>query len=224
MSKYMQKELERLESMLLALSALVQENIHKAIRAFQTRDVELARQVSSADREVDRMEVDIEEECLKMLALYQPVAIDLRYIIAALKINNDLERVGDLANNIAKRAVVMAESTEVRIPFDFSGFARQTLDMLSKTIDAFIKLDLVRAREIMKLDEVIDRKHSEAEETIGRVIREDPAHDIPYLQILWVSRCLERIGDHATNIAEDIIYLLEGEIIRHRHKLQGDKE
>ncbi len=220
MSKFMQKELDRLEHQLLALSALVQESIHKAVQAFQERDVKLAEEVTRADREIDRMEVEIEEECLKLLALYQPVAIDLRFIVAALKINNDLERVGDLAKNIGKRVAIMAGHPEVEIPFDFRGFASQTLEMLRRTIDAFINLDLEQAYEITRLDQVIDGMHHQAEETISQAIRQHPKRDIPYLQILWVSRCLERIGDHATNIAEDVIYLMEGEIIRHREKLK----
>lgn len=218
MSVHLQKELDQLERQLLSLSAFVQENIQKAVRAFEDRDTRLAQQVINADAEIDAMEVDIEEECLKMLALYQPVAVDLRFIVAALKINNDLERVGDLAKNIAKRVEIMAENPQVQIPFDFNPIASYTLELLRKTLESFVKLDIKQAYEISKMDKRIDEEHRKAEDAVSQAIQKNPKDDRCLLQTLWVSRCLERVGDHATNIAEDIIYILEGEIVRHSTK------
>jgi len=216
MTEHMHKELTRLEQRLLSLSALVQENIQKSVRAFENHDPPLAKEVIEGDNEVDQIEVGIEEDCLKMLALYQPVAIDLRYIVAALKINNDLERVGDLAANIADSAIVISDHPGIEFPFDFNEYAERTLDMLRRAINAFIHFDLEEAGIINKLDDEIDEKNRQAQETVSKVICHDPDHDVAYLHILRVSRCLERVGDHATNIAEDIIYLLQGEIIRHK--------
>ncbi len=223
MTRIIQKELQKLEHQLLTLSALVQENINNAVSAFQGRNAKLAAEVQNADQNIDQLEVEIEEECLKLLALYQPVASDLRYIIAALKINNDLERIGDLADNIAKTIPVMAENPKIEIPFDFASFTEETVNMLNQTIDAFINMDLEGARAILPMDDKIDEKNRQVQQVISRAIRRNPEQDIPYLQVLWVSRCLERIGDHATNIAEDIIYLLEGKIIRHQGKLSRKK-
>ncbi len=220
MSVHLQKALKQLEQMLLEISSLAQQNIQKAVQAFEQRDTELARQVMDADDEIDAMEVDIEEECLKMLALYQPVAVDLRFIVAALKINNDLERVGDLAKNIAKRVDILAQNPQVQIPFDFKPIGKHTLDLLDKTLDAFVQLDLHKAYEIGDMDKLIDEEHSNAENAVIRAIQRTPENDRCLLQTLWVSRSLERVGDHATNIAEDIIYILEGEIIRHSDKEQ----
>ncbi|MFW5893703.1 MAG: phosphate signaling complex protein PhoU [Verrucomicrobiota bacterium] len=220
MSVHLQKALKQLEQMLLGISSLAQQNIQKAVQAFEQRDTELARQVMDADDEIDAMEVDIEEECLKMLALYQPVAVDLRFIVAALKINNDLERVGDLAKNIAKRVDILAQNPQVQIPFDFKPIGKHTLDLLDKTLDAFVQLDLHKAYEIGDMDKLIDEEHSNAENAVIRAIQRTPENDRCLLQTLWVSRSLERVGDHATNIAEDIIYILEGEIIRHSDKEQ----
>ncbi len=218
MSVHLQKELDRLERQLLSMSAFVQENIQKAVKAFEDRDTALAAQIIEDDREIDAMEVDVEEECLKMLALYQPVAVDLRFIVAALKINNDLERVGDLAKNIAKRVNVLAKNPQVKIPFDFKPISDYTLDLLNRTLDAFVKLDIQQAYEIRKMDKRIDEEHSKAEDAVSQAIQKSPQDDRCLLQALWVSRCLERVGDHATNIAEDIIYILEGEIVRHSAK------
>ncbi len=218
MSVHLQKELKRLERQLLSISALAQENIQKAVQAFEQRDTQLAQQVMDADDEIDAMEVDIEEECLKMLALYQPVAVDLRFIVAALKINNDLERVGDLAKNIAKRVDILARNPQVQIPFDFKPIGEYTLELLRKTLDAFVHLDLEQAYRIGKMDKRIDEELGNAENAVIRAIQLSPEDDRCLLQTLWVSRNLERVGDHATNIAEDIIYILEGEIVRHSGK------
>ncbi len=220
MTEHMRKELNHLEQRLLSLTALVQENIRQAIVSFKNRDVPLAQKVRDADQEIDQQEVEIEEECLKMLALYQPVASDLRYIVAAMKINNDLERVGDLANNIAKTVPVMAEHPNISIPLDLDSYTEETINLLDRTIDAFINLNLQTAKELLQEDEKIDEYNREVQRLIPAILRENPRHEAACVQVLWVSQCLERIGDHATNIAEDIIYLLEGEIVRHQDKLK----
>ncbi len=218
MSRHLQHELDRLEKQLLTLSAHAEESIHNSIRAFEERDIELADKVIEYDQRIDAMEVDLEEDCLKILALYQPVAIDLRFIIAALKINNDLERVGDCATTIAKRTKTLAKYPPVTINFDFHHMADKALSLLRKSLDSFVNLDTQLAHEVRLLDKEVDNMNNDLERLAGEAIRTTPDKEMPLLQLMWVSRTLERVGDHATNIAEDIIYMLEGEIVRHTAK------
>ncbi|MCF7854188.1 MAG: phosphate signaling complex protein PhoU [Candidatus Pacebacteria bacterium] len=218
MSKHLEHELDELEKQLLTLSACVEESIHKSIKAFETRNTDLADEVIAEDQKIDEIEVDLEEECLKILALYQPVAVDLRFIVAALKINNDLERVGDYASNIAKRTKKVAALAPVSLPFDFHDMAEKALAMLRQSLDSFVRMDTRMAHEIRSMDKVVDECNREVERLANKGIKEDPGNEEAYLQIIWVSRSLERVGDHATNIAEDIIYMLEGEIVRHSIK------
>jgi phosphate transport system protein len=215
MSKHLEHELDKLERQLLALGALVEEHMHGALKAFETRDVALAEKVIAADEKVDEMEVELEEECLKILALYQPVAIDLRFIISALKINNDLERVGDLATGIAKRARRVAQLPPIEIPFDFREMAERALGLLRLSLDSFVKMDTRLANEVRLLDREIDKRNREVEQYVMEAVKKEPTQEEVLFQLVLISRALERIGDHATNIAEDIIYMLEGEIIRH---------
>lgn len=215
MSMHLQYEIDRLERRVLELGALVEENINKAVRALEKRDVKMAREVIKGDNEVDEMEVELEEECLKLLALYQPVAVDLRFIIAALKINNDLERVGDLATNIAKCVEPYSAYPEIVLPVDIHEMAQIALALLRKSLDAFVKLDTKLAHDVRQDDREVDSYNREAEKLVSEAIKKHPDKEEGYLQLILVARHIERLGDHATNIAEDIIYMLEGEIVRH---------
>src|SRR5271154_1827477 len=141
MALHMHREIEKLKTMLLSLGADVEENVYKAVRALDERDGSVAEQVINADGQVDRFEVYLEEECLKILALHQPVAIDLRFVIAVLKINNDLERIGDLAVNIAERAKFLATKDPLDVPFDFLSMAEKTRAMLKRALDALVNMD-----------------------------------------------------------------------------------
>ncbi|MCE5268708.1 MAG: phosphate signaling complex protein PhoU [Planctomycetaceae bacterium] len=216
MSVHLQREIEKLKKSILALCAIVEEQVQVAMRAMLDRDSTLALRVEQRDDDIDRREVEIEEECLKILALHQPVATDLRFIVAAMKINNDLERIGDLAVNIARKAVAAAAEPAVEVPFDIAGMGEKTEAMLRDSIDAMVNMDARLAVEVCRRDDEVDRlKHqirAGAEERIGR----EPQKVGPLLRLLAVSRNLERIADCATNIAEDAIYISEGRIIRHR--------
>ena len=213
----LKQELERLEKHLLTLTAVVEENVQQAVRALATRDVALARAVVAGDEQVNRMEVDVEEECLKVLALHQPVAHDLRLIIEVMKINNDLERIADNAVSISQRAISAAEfPRQAKQPLAIEPMAERSLDMLSKALDALVNADLALARAIIDQDEEVDRLHASNYELFKEQIRKDPATVDFLLHYLVVSRNLERIADLATNIAEDVIYLNEGTIIRHK--------
>lgn len=215
MPRHMFREIEKLKKQVLVLSAQVEQNLHNAVKAIENRDSDIAELVIESDGEIDRMEVEIEEETLKILALYQPVANVLRFIIAMIKINNDLERIGDLAANISKRAIVLAGSEKVVIPFEFSTMAGRASDMLKNSIDALMNSNGDLARKVCIQDDKVDDINKKAYTQVKSAILKDPDNIDSYMQLNSVARNIERIADLATNIAEDIIYMLEGEIIRH---------
>jgi phosphate transport system protein len=213
----LKQELERLEKHLLTLTAVVEENVQQSVRALATRDVVLAQAVVAGDEQVNRMEVDLEEECLKVLALHQPVAHDLRLIVAVMKINNDLERIADNAVSISQRAISAASfPRQAKQDLALELLSEKALDMLGKALDSLVNADLELARKIIALDEEVDVLHAKNYELFKDQIRRDPESIDFLLHFLVVSRNLERIADLATNIAEDVIYLNEGNIIRHK--------
>ena len=188
----------------------------KAVRAVRDRDAKLADEVIEADYAIDQIEVEAEEECLKVLALHQPVAIDLRVVIAMLKINNDLERVGDLAVNIAERGLYLATVENVDSPFDFMLMAEKVETMLRHSLDSIINLDTTLARAVWAADDEVDAINAGVYSQIHAAIRRQPEKVAAYINLLSVARHLERIADYATNIAEDAIYMEDGEIVRHK--------
>ncbi len=216
MTRHLLNEIDKLKSRILALSVIVEESVYRAVKSFQDRDAASAQAVIEGDNEIDLAEVDIEEECQKVLALHQPVAHDLRFIIAVLKINAELERIGDGAVNIAERVNLLAREKQVQIPFDFLGMARKAKDMLRESLDALINLDADHAFHVIQEDDEVDRMNEQVYSIIEESIRNDPDHVESYIHLLGVSRQIERIADHASNIAEDVIYLIEGRIVRHR--------
>lgn len=215
MSAHLQQELARLKQAFLGLSARVEERLAQAVCALDARDPVLARRVIAGDREIDREEVDIEEECLQLLALHQPVAGDLRFLITVLKANNDLERIADLAVNIAQRAEQLAVLPPPPAPYDFADLAGRVRAMLREALDALVQADTDRARRVCAADDAIDALHRDVYARIQAGIQTQPAHAPALLHYVPVSRDLERIADHATNIAEDVIYSVEGSIVRH---------
>ena len=213
----LKQELERLEKQLLTLTAVVEENVQRSVYSLAMRDVDLAQKVIDGDKQVNRMEVDLEEECLKVLALHQPVAHDLRMIVAVMKINNDLERIADNAVSISQRAISAATfPRQAKQSLALELMAEKALDMLGKALDSLVNADLDLARKIINLDEEVDDLHAQNYELFKEQIRRDPESVDVLLHFLVVSRNLERIADLATNIAEDVIYLNEGKIIRHK--------
>lgn len=220
MAKHFDREIENLKKKLLSLSSTVEDFVYNAVKSVEERDAALARSVVESDSEVDSIEVMVEEECLKILALYQPVAIDLRIIIAILKINNDLERIGDLACNIADRAISLAKVKKISIVFPFVAMAGKVKLMLHESLVSFVNLDVALARKVCQADTEVDTIHRDIHKLIGDNARLHPEEIKAYLYCLSVSRNLERIADHATNIAEDVIYMVEGEIVRHRFALE----
>jgi phosphate transport system protein len=215
MSTRLSKEIGNLKQEILALGTAVEDRVRLAVDAVRHRDADLAVRVIEGDREIDEMEVDLEEECLKVLALHQPMAVDLRYIVAVLKINSDLERIGDLAVNIAERGAILASHPPVRIPFDLDALETRTREMLRQSLDALVLLDPEAARGVCARDQEVDDLNRQVYDIVRGELREDPARLDTLTPLLNVSRSLERIADHATNIAEDVIYLSQGEIVRH---------
>lgn len=216
MSKHLQHDLDRLKKEILAMGALVEEAINRAIASLTQRDAVLARQVLEGDDAIDRKEVEVEDLCLKILALHQPVAGDLRYIIAVLKVNNDLERMGDLAQNIAERVTFLAVHEPVPVHLDFTLMVELVRRMVGESLDALVNQDPVLARRVCVQDDEVDRLQKQMFETLQSVMMRDPKAVERAVQVLSVSRHLERIADSATNIAEDIVFMVEGDIIRHR--------
>jgi phosphate transport system protein len=217
MSKHLDREIERLRRKILALSAIVEEAVNKAVASVAERDLETAAGVIAADRTIDEAEIEVEEECLKALALHQPVANDLRYIVAVLKLNNDLERIADLAVNIAAQVGPLVAEGCVPYPVDVMPMARRTQAMLRHALDALVELDCDAAEAVCAADDEVDAMHREVYASVKSLVRSQPEHAAALIHLLSVSRYLERIADLATNIAEDIIYTMKGEIVRHGH-------
>jgi len=216
MTKHFHKEIERLKKKILYLAAIVEKNLNTAVKSIADRNLELAREVIESDPDIDSLEVEVEEECLKILALHQPVANDLRYVIAVLKINNDLERIADLAVNIAERTAIVTHYTGNPIPFDLSAMLEIAVGMVKESVDALVANDTSKAREVIQNDNSIDHLNEEAHKVLQKQICANPDLTEYYVSLLSVSKNLERIADHATNIAEDVIYMIEGEIVRHQ--------
>jgi phosphate transport system protein len=210
------REVDKLKRQILSLSAEVEKMVRLAVACVSERDAETARMVEELDFQIDQAEVDLEEEVLKLLALYQPVAVDLRFIVAVLKINNDLERIGDLAVNIALRAAMLASLPDGEVPFDFPAMAARSQWMLRSALDALVNLDTQLAFDVCDADDEVDAINHQMYETVIAGLKADARLADRWILLLGISRLLERIADHATNIAEDVIYLTTGEIVRHR--------
>ncbi len=216
MAVHLKKEIDHLKKELLILCGMVEDSFWQAVKSIRNRDVELAKKVIDSDIEIDQMEVEVEEDCLKILALHQPVAIDLRFIITALKINSDLERIGDLAVNIAERSQFLSAQKPIDMPFDFEAMAEKTQAMVKKSLDALVNIDCDLASEVCRADDEIDAINRQMYDQVKDQTKQTPENIEILIHLLSISRHLERIADHATNIAEDVIYMVKGEIVRHK--------
>ncbi|MEA2030903.1 MAG: phosphate signaling complex protein PhoU [candidate division Zixibacteria bacterium] len=219
MTKHFHNEIEKLKNKILHLVAMVEENLQIAVKSIIEYDIGQADKVIMSDPKVDSLEVEVEEDCLKILALYQPVAADLRYVIAVLKINNDLERIADLAVNIAKRTKTVTRHPDVEIPFDLHDMLSITVEMVKTSVDSLVTNNTQKAYQVISEDDKIDDHDANAFNIMQKQIRINADYSEYYVSLLSVSRYLERIADHATNIAEDVIYMIDGEIVRHRSDL-----
>lgn len=215
MQHRLQREIDGLKKKLLSLGAVVEERVRMAVSSVKTRDEELARRVIEGDEEINEAEIDLEEEGLKVLALYQPVAVDLRFIIALLKINNDIERIGDLAVDIAERALQLCTMDPLSLGFDYALMALKAQEMLSESLDALVNLNIENAYHVLEKDQEVDDMHRECHRMVQEEVLHNPSVFSVLVPFLSISKHLERIADLATNIAEDVIYLASGEIVRH---------
>jgi len=215
---HLQKDLEALKRRILEMGQIVAERARVALHALLDQDATAARRVIYGDDAIDEREVAIEEEALKILALHQPVATDLRWVIAVLKVNSDLERVGDLAVNIAERAAFLATRDSIGIRLDFERMGEKALGMLNDCLRAMVDLDVPLARRVIASDQEVDEMNKVMFVALQDRMVEDPSVIQRAIHYLSASRHLERIGDHATNIAEDVVFLVEGTVIRHQHE------
>jgi len=216
LGRHFVRDLEGLWGGILKLAAVVEDALNQSVRALCDGRADLAAMVRGEERDVDRREVQIERDCLKVLALHQPVASDLRRVASVLKVNGDLERISNLARNIAKRVKKLAADPQAfPIPQELESMAMETLGQVRDSLDALTKSDAALARAVIAGDGVIDRHHRVVMNALKDEIRRDPDRLNTWLRLINTARNLERIADHATNIAEAVVYLKEGDIIRH---------
>ncbi len=216
MPQHLMRDFESLKAHLNFMGKIVEDAITSALSALKNRDDALARQVQAGDDQIDRLEVNLEEECLKVLALHQPVATDLRFVISVLKVNNDLERMGDLAASIAGRAHYLATHEAMEAPGDLMRMQSIVKTMVGESLQSLIQLDTSLANHVLEVDDQVDEIHAAMFSSVEEVGRKKPDCLRRAIHYLSVSRCLERIADLATNIAEDVIFLVNGEVIRHQ--------
>lgn len=217
MSKHLQRDLDKLHSQLLILFGTIEQMIDQAARALCERQTNLVQTVLDTDRQVNQADVQIEEDCLKILALHQPLAADLRRIATVLKINTDMERIGDLAKNIAERARSLEDYPFFPIPEQLSEMVRQALMMVRMSIDAFVNSDAVLAKKVIQYDSAVDNNNRLVIGELKELMKTDTSLVEPALHCFSASRHIERIADHAENIAEEVVYLVDGDIVRHKH-------
>jgi len=215
MLRHFDEELATLKEKILRMGALVEEQIAHSIKALVERDAELARRVIENDRRVNAADVEIDEDCLRLIALHQPMAGDLRFLTTAMKISTELERMSDLAENISERAVELNEEPQLKPYIDIPRMAEHTQRMVKESLDAFVNRNSELARDVCKADDVIDDLNHQIFRELLSFMIEDPKTTTRAIRISFVSKYLERIADHATNIAELVVYLVEGKIIRH---------
>ncbi len=214
---HLHRDLDHLKRLILSMGAMVETETNKAITALVERRSDLAEEIVAADDVlIDEKEVEVEEECLKILALHQPFANDLRFIIVVLKVNNDLERIGDLAVNIAQRAAFLNSQPPLGIPLEFGEMAEAVRVMVRDALDALVNQDVDLCRKVLSDDQQVDEIHRRMYTDLSALMKADPERIERAISVLSASKCLERIADLATNLAEDVIFLVEGAVVRHQ--------
>ncbi len=217
-------ELEATKEAVIKMAKLVQRAIDKATKALNEQDIELAEEVIKGDDEIDLLEVDIERRCIRMIALYQPEASDLRMIMGIYKIVSDLERMGDEAENIAERAVLLAEEPPLKPYVNLNFMAELVKEMVNDSVISFIQQDTLLAKKVIQKDDTIDELYHQLERELMTYVLEDPRNIKRAMNLSFVARHYERIADHAENIAEAAIYSAEGEIVKHMHIKEKGEE
>lgn len=215
MPKHLTREMERLERGILTLGTMVEDAINKATIALVSRRPQLANEVIDGDSLIDAREVELEEDCLKVLALHQPVAVDLRFIVATIKVNSVLERMGDLAQNIAECAVKLAEQEPLDAPIDMLAMVDQVRTMVRRSLQALVEMDTELALEVCRSDDEVDDARDHIDSVLAEIMQARPDTVERGILTMSAARHLERIADQATNIGEDVVFMVEGDIIRH---------
>lgn len=216
-SRAYEADLESLQEKILRMGGLVEDSIARALQSLVDRDPALARETIKRDHLLNRYEVEIDEQCIELLALRQPAAVDLRLITTGLKITTDLERIGDLAVNLCERALELLEVPPLKPLIDLPRMADEARAMLRNSLDAYVNRDAELAAEVCARDDIVDRLNTQLIRELLTYMMENPANISRALSLIMISRYLERVADHATNIAEMVIYLVKGKDIRHTH-------
>jgi phosphate transport system protein len=224
METHFQKELHELKEDLLKMAALVEEAISTAVESLVKRDSDLAKKTFEGEDKINRMELAIDDRCLKLLALRQPMGADLRFITSAMKIVTDLERMGDQAVNIAERAISLNQEPQLKPYMDIPRMAEITQSMVKDVLDAFVNSDSRLARSVCERDDIVDGLNDQVFRELLTFMMSDPQTITRAIHLMIVSRCLERIADHATNIAEDVIFLVDARVIKHHADADGESE
>lgn len=215
MERHFDEELKDLKGKLLQMASLAEESIAKSVKALVERDKKLAEEVLVSDEAINLLEIEIDEVCLKLLALRQPIATDLRFITAALKIITDLERIGDLSVNIAERALGLMEQPLLKPLIDIPRMAQLAQKMVKDSLDAFVNRDAELARDVCRRDDEVDQLNHQIFRELLTYMIQDPKAITRAVDLILVGRHLERVADHATNIGEDVVYLVKGKTIKH---------
>jgi phosphate transport system protein len=215
MERHFDEELNELRTRLLLMGGRAEAAVHKSIDALKRRDVGLAEEILAEDRAIDRLEMEIDESCIRLLALRQPVGQDLRFVTSALKIVNDLERVGDHAVNIAQSAVKLSKEPELKPLVDIPRMAEIATRMLTEALDAFVRNDATAARAILTEDDEVDHLKSQLFRELLSFMIEKPETITRSLELILVSRNLERVADLATNVAEEVVFIAEARVVKH---------
>jgi len=215
--RHFEERLNELRLKLLEMGGLVESGVHTSVQALIEANEDLARQVLANEPRINELEIQIDDLATGLLALEQPVASDLRFITAAIKINNNLERMGDKAANIAERSIALASEPAVTSLIDIARLGKLVEPMVHQALDAFVRHDAVLARSVMTSDDSVDEMRDRVSSEVIRHLEQEPHSARPWVDLLYISRSLERIADHATNIAEDVVFMVEGVDVRHGH-------
>jgi phosphate transport system protein len=215
-------ELDDLNALLLQMCALVEESIHGSVSAVVNRDAQAARKVFEHETSINQLEMMIDNTALRLLALQQPVAVDLRFVTMSMKINNNLERMGDIAVNIAQRAITLLNPPSVIPRIDIPLMSRLAEDMIRASIDAFIRRDPDLAKRVLGSDDAVDHLRDDMYQEIVKYMEEDVRRIHPGIDYMFVARGLERLADHATNIAEDVLFFVQGVDVRHHNRAEPE--
>ena len=224
METHFQQELNKLKGSLLQMAGLAERSISNAVEALVKRDTPLAEKTIAEDEKINQMELRVDDMCLKLLALHQPMAADLRFITSAMRINTELERIGDQATNIAERVISLNQEPQLKPYIDIPRMAEITQSMVKDVLDAFVNGDAQLARSVCERDDQVDGLNDQVFRELLTYMMSDSKTITRAVHLIIVSRCLERIADHATNIAEGVIFMVKALVIKHHADVKGERE